>query len=154
MNVKTELEKLRDEIRRCVDRMQWIEAHKKALEELPEATFCGARLDFDRLEHAEVIKVVRKLGGKWKKTKNVNANATPTIDYEAEVAGVTVRCWGGKPPPSCRLVEVEEDVPEQVIPAHKRKTLKMICTDNPEPLLAAMAGKGAAVNNNNAEKGQ
>lgn len=123
----------------------WDNADK--LEQLPGATICGSYIDFDRLEHADVIKVIRTFGGKWKKS----LNGTERVDYERKLdCGITLRCWNGKPPPSCRVVEIEEEVPEQVIPAkpaeperiipaHKRKVRKMICTDHPEPVAVAIA---------------
>lgn len=144
MNVSLEIKRLREEITRTTvdlrSRIKWLRAHRKQLQKLPEGRFCGERLDFDRLPHDEVIKVIRTLGGKWKKDKNDHAEHGKTkIDYQSNIGGRTVMCWGGDPPPSCRLVEVEEHVPEQVIPAHTRKVTKMICTGHGDPLVEAIA---------------
>lgn len=149
MKVENEIKRLREQLKAQAkdirQKIKFLQEHAKPLESLPEANFCGNRLDFDCLPHPEVIRVVRSLGGKWKKSKNESANPGKTkIDYEAQMGEIFVRCWGGDPPPSCRLVEVEEDVPEQVIPAkvipaHKKKVLKMICTGHNEPLIEAIA---------------
>ncbi len=135
--------KVDQEIKLCLRRMKeqaarikWLRERKKVLEALPDGSFCGEFVDFDYLEHQDIIKVVRNLGGKW--SKKLNSVHQGKIDYEQQIAGVTVRCYAGKPPPSCRLIDVEEDVPEQVIPAHKRIVKKMICTDA-EPVAVAVS---------------
>lgn len=155
MKVKEEIERQMTELKSIRDRIKWLRSHKAELEKLPAGRMCGDTLDFDRLPHADVIKVVRTLGGKWHKSENKHADSSrTTIDYESDVSGRRVRCWGGEPPPSCRIVEVEEDVPEQVIPAHKRKVKKMICTGQ-EPVAVAIAQAMVPLVNKNAEsKGQ
>lgn len=139
MDIKGQIESLKWEIRECGKKIRWLRAHEKTLTALPAGGFCGTRIDFDHLPHTEVIKVIRALGGKWQKTANTGAKPGETkIDYAREVDGIEVRCWAGEPPPSCRIVEVEETIPEQVIPAHTRKIKKMICTGQ-EPVTVAIA---------------
>lgn len=100
----------------------------------------GSSVDFDNLEHKDVIRVVRSLGGKWDKTTNSHAVAGEIrVDYAREVDGVQVRCWAGKPPPSCRLVEYEEIIPEQIIPAKVVKRTKLVCAGQADPLTVALA---------------
>jgi len=122
MNVEDKIQILKANIRKAGEQIRWFRKHQKELEQLPDGTYYGGKVDFDGLKHEQVIKVVRALGGKWKKTLNESR-----VDYEAEIDGQAVRCWRGQPPPSCRMVEVEEDVPEKIIPAHKVKKMKMVC---------------------------
>lgn len=143
MKVDTEIETIQKHIKDLRNRIKWLRSRRKILETLPAAGVFSNQVDFDCLPHKEVIKVIRALGGKWKKEPN-SADKT-RIDYIQEIDGVTVRCWKGEPPPSCRLVEVEEQVPELVIPAHTKKVLKMICTGE-EPVAVAIS---RAVTNNN-----
>lgn len=162
MNVDYEIKCLLRRMREEAGRIRWLREHRKDLESLPEANFCSDRLDFDFLPHAEVIRVIRTLGGKWKKTQNQNAVPPPdckreqgqAIDYERDMGPVTVRCWAGEPPPSCRIVEVEEvipahtlpAVPERHIPEVRKKVRKMICTGKDEPLLVEMSRKLSPIN--------
>ncbi len=80
------------------------------------------------MPHKEIVQAVRAIGGKWQKSLNTSYGESPKIDYVTELDGVQVRCWAGEPPPSCRIVEVEEHVPAQVIPAKVVKVRKMVCT--------------------------
>jgi len=137
---KERIKQLGADIRTKVEQIRWLRANAALLEKLPPVSLSGGLVDFDRLPHKEVIRVIRTLGGKWKKSVNVHADPGKTkIDYVAEINGKTFRCWGGDPPPSCRLVEVEEDVPELVIKAHKKKVMKLICTGEHEPAAVAIA---------------
>lgn len=124
MNVTQEIKKLHEQIAQAQKNVEWLLEHQKVLETLPEGEFYSGGLDFDRLPHAETVKVIRALRGKWKK-EPVNENK---ITYETTVDGLQVRCWSGEPPPSCKLVEVEEHIPEKVIPAHTVKKTKLVCS--------------------------
>lgn len=151
MNVNSAIQALLTQIAQSKERLKWLRKNRKKLADLPDGYMYGERLDFDTLPHAEVIKVVKALGGKWKKSKNGAKEGR--VDYEQKIGPVEVRCWAGEPPPSCRMVEVEEEVPEQIIPAkpeeiipaHKVKRFKMICTPGNEPVVEAI---GRAINNN------
>ena len=96
---------------------------------LPEhiAEKCGIYneyLDFNQLSREEAITVIGMLkAGKW--TKSVNAYSPETIDYNTEIDGVKVRLWAAAPPGSCRVVEVEEE-----LPATKIVRRKLICSDS------------------------
>lgn len=150
MDVNNTVQYLQEQIKVYRKRIRWLKKNQEKLEALPPSASLGTdKIDFDYLSHAEIIKVIRTLGGKWKKTPNAIA-ATPTrekgqsIDYEAEIDGVPVRCWAGEPPPSCRIVEVEEvipahDIPAQHVPEKRVKVKKMICTGKDEPLLVSMS---------------
>jgi hypothetical protein len=138
MDVSKEIARLRDE---CADRrkkIKWLVEHQKQLEatavEVGPSPMNG--LDFDHLPHAKVISVVRSLGGKWKKTPTGDNR----IHYTAEIDGMTVRCYAGEPPPSCKLVEVEVHVPAQVIPAHTVKKMKMVCHPSVAATITASQG--------------
>jgi len=139
MNVGEQIGQLIEEIRLRAKLVRWVRKHAQLLSALPDVNFVvfGNRLDFDNLSHADIIKVIRAFGGKWQKSES--AGGIDKVDYKGEFDGKMVRFWAGEPPPSCRIVEVEEDVPEQVIPAHKKKVRKLICTDHPEPVTVALA---------------
>ena len=146
MNVDQEIKVMVDIMRQYAQRIRWLREHKAKLEALPEARMCGLQLDFDRLPHKEIVKVVRELGGKWKKTPNGESNPGK-VDYETKVGDVLVCCWAGDPPPSCRIVEVEEIIPERIIPASVRKVKKMIC----QPQFAAVIKMAAERATSNVE---
>lgn len=132
MSVQQEIDVLRAEIKQRVERIKLIRKHAAVLEKLegiPSPMWMGGQLDFDHLTHKQVVKVIRVLGGKWKKTPGTS----DTINYEGMLGDMPVRCYQGQPPPSCRVVEVEELVPEQIIPASVRKVRKIVCA----PSLAA-----------------
>jgi hypothetical protein len=142
MKVETEVDRLRAEIKARVEKIKWLRSNRAKLEALPKGSFCGDKLDFDNLPHAEVVKVIRALGGKWKKTPTHASDNR--IDYSAELGPMQVRCYSGEPPPSCRIIEVEELVPERVIPASVRKVRKMVCSPEFAATIAIAAEKGAS----------
>lgn len=149
MDVTQSVMDLCKEIAKRRERVRWILTHHEKISELQVEGFGSmsggggvAPVDFDDLPHKDVIKVIRAFGGKWKKSPSMSkANA---IDYETEVEGVRIRCWQSGPPPSCKLIEVEEHVPEQVIPAHTRKVVKMSCHPELPAVIATAAAKAVA----------
>jgi len=136
-----EIKKLCRQIRTMANTVRWLRSRKRVLENLEANSeslqvYGESNVDFNHLTHAEVIKVVRAFGGKWKKTPVGNG----LVDYETNIDGVRVRCYGGKPPPNCRIVEVEEVIPARVIPEQRIKVKKMICKgDGSEPVVEAAA---------------
>lgn len=139
MNTETLIEKLREEIKNRAARIRWLRKHGEKLSGLPNATLFQEKIDFDHLPHAQVIEVVRALGGKWKKSAG---NTAGKVNYETTVDGVQVRCYEGEPPPSCKLVEVEEVIPAQ--PARTVKKFKMVCKPSFPAELAFAAEKAKA----------
>jgi hypothetical protein len=119
-------EVLRIERDNIVKRAQTIEKAAEILRRLPvelikRATFYGGGIDFDYLNREQSKAALSSLGGgEWK--KQLNQSAEGTIDYTAEIDGVPVRLWAAGPPETCRVVEVEEVIPEQRV---MRK--KLIC---------------------------
>lgn len=143
MNVTEEIDRIRAEIQTRLERIEWLELNQSKLVDLPAAsTHPGTFMDFDRLPHKEIVKVVRALGGKWKKTPGHIEN---TINYQTEIDGKVFRCWSGEPPPSCKIIEVEEHVPEQVIPASTRKVRKLVCQPDVAAVIQTAAERGAAL---------
>ena len=156
MNVEIEIKRLQAQIAAASKRIKWIKKRQKLLEQLPEGSFCGSTLDFDKLPHKDTIQVIKQLGGKWKKSPNNVVDGGHKIDYVAEVDEVRVRVWAGEPPPSCRIVEVEEiipahTIPEQHVPEQKRIVRKMVCTGQAEPVAVALA---KAINEQQQPNGQ
>ena len=101
-----------------------------------EANFvvCGDSLDFDNRPHEQVIAIMSHLkAGKWEKNVGFDGKS---VDYTNKtlVPGWTVRFWGAAPPPNCKLVEEEVDVPEvPAVPATKKKVWKMVCKETVTP---------------------
>lgn len=125
MTTRQKLEqKIRDEIADLERRLKMIES-VPGLESIElDASFFGDQIDFDHLEHDKVVTVMKALNaGKWSKTPADNA----TVHYETEFSGVKVRCYQGKPPPNCKIVEELQDVPEQIIPAKTITIRKLVC---------------------------
>lgn len=127
MNIDEHIARDRLLIAYIEQRIDWLDAHREQLDGLPDiSNSCGHAVDFDNLSHQEVIRVIRAFGGKWH--KQVNGER---VDYCTSVDGMTIRCWRGEPPPSCRIVEVEEWVP-----AHAAKVRKLICPQIAKPAVA------------------
>ena len=82
---------------------------------------------FFRCTHDQVIAGIRIFGGKW----NKKLGEGQTIDYlrDEPISGLAVAFYNGAPPPSCKIVEEEIEVPEQVVPAHTRKVKRMVCKE-------------------------
>ena len=79
-------------------------------------------LDFNQLSREESLTVMKALkAGDW--TKSANGYDSATIDYNTEINGMKVRLWAAAPPDSCRVIEVEEEVP-----ATKIVRRKLICS--------------------------
>lgn len=126
MNVDNEVKRIGGEIRQRVEFIRWLRRNRQKLEAVPEgATFWNGRLDLNTPKHEETVKLIRAVGGKFKKEPGCNPHS---IDYTGELDGIPVKAWCGEPPPSCRIVEVEELVPETLIPAHIVKRKKMVCS--------------------------
>ena len=127
MNIEENITMLKGQIRDIGKKLQFLRKLKATVGEIPgvSAASPSGYIDFDHLEHEDVIKVIRGFGGKW--NKEVSSVRPGTVNYERQdtIDGLRLRCWGGKPPPSCKLVEVEEIIPAQ--PARVVKKLKMVC---------------------------
>jgi hypothetical protein len=105
---------------------EWIKRHAAQLNRLAEngivpSLFYG-NFDFDQLSHEKVIHVIQEFPGRWVKTLNATG---AHIDYTLNVDGRQLRCYMGEPPPSCRIIEVDEVVPAQ--PETIRKVKKLEC---------------------------
>ena len=125
MNVKPEIERIKQTIRENVKCLLWLQRNQGKLADLAEgAMYNGQQIDFNNVTHQDTVKIIRTLGGKWKKAPS---SMPSKVDYETEMDGLKLRVWAGDPPPSCQIVVVEELVPEVVVPAHVRKVNKMIC---------------------------
>ena len=138
MTTQEQIDFVTEQIRKLGKRLRFLRAHKALMETLPASGPCYEGLDFDNLSHADVIKVIRGFGGKWKK----EACGDNRINYEAQIQGVRVRCWQGEPPPNCKVIEYEEIIPERVVPAQVVKKRKLVCQPNLAAVIATAAEKG------------
>lgn len=122
-NIQNELDRL---TRECADiqrKIAWLAEHAHLIPADLPVSFCGHILDFDNLNHAQVIQVLKAFGGKWDKT----LNGGDRVDYRQQVDGVDVRCYRGEPPPNCQIIETTEIVPAQ--PETTRKVRKLVCKE-------------------------
>lgn len=114
---------MKNEIKQRRKVLVWVLKHKALFDEVgSEAQFWAGNVDFNHLTHAQVLKVMRTFkAGKWNKTVSSHSQEA-RIDYTATFDGVSVRCYAGHPPPSCKIVE--EVV---LIPAHQEVVRKLVC---------------------------
>lgn len=117
--VEAEIQRKEREIQRLRDMLT---AFPKLSELDLDVSICGGYLDFDHLTHAQVITVIKAIGGKWDKEPQGDR-----VNYMTESGGIKLRCWQGEPPPSCRIVEEEVEIPAQ--PARKEVRRKLVCVD-------------------------
>lgn len=117
-------ERLQDEIALRQRQLGFIDAlaEKLGALNLPMSIGGANSLDFDYLPHSDVTKVIRTIGGKWKKEPADNGK----VHYTQQMGPFEIRCYAGDPPPNCKVVEVEELIPAQ--PARVVKRKKMVCT--------------------------
>lgn len=104
---------------------EWMARNSGALAGLAEIgirpTYYGYSVDFDWLSHEKVMAVVKAFPGKWK--KELNYGQQDKIDYSITFDGLEIRCGAGEPPPSCRIIEEEVEVP-----ATKRIVRRLECS--------------------------
>lgn len=113
-----------DAVRLEQKRLAWLLEHEEVLKSLPPADFFSDKLDFDNLPHEGVMRVILAFPGTWR--KEVHSSGT-TINYELDSSPFSIRCYSGAPPPNCKIVESEEEVP--AIPASKRTVRKLVCKE-------------------------
>lgn len=124
-------------------KIEWFNMHRKLLETIPNwSTFGDNFVDFEQLNHKQVIEVIRHIGGKWSKEVCGEDRITYS-NYKAD-NDMVVRCYKGEPPPSCKIIEVEEHVPSKVIPASVRKVKKLVCQPSLSATIAQAAEKGVS----------
>jgi hypothetical protein len=114
---------LRANVHRHLAMIAFIEKYRSVFEQhgvMP--THYPHSVDIDNPSREDALRLMQAFGGKWQKTVNgIN------IDYCQEIDGVTVRLWSTPPPPSCRIVEVEEVVPAE--PEKRVMKRKLVCIE-------------------------
>lgn len=90
--------------------------------EAQPTVYTSGQIDFDHLSHADIIKVIQAIPGKWDKEP---CSQGATINYSTKRNGLNFRCWAGEPPPNCKIIEVLETVPAQ--PETVRTVRKLQC---------------------------
>lgn len=117
-------EKLAD-IHRIESLKEFIIANSETLERFSaHATVYNSQIDFDYVDRETLLDVIKAFPEKWNKSFRPDAGV---MDYTATFNGITLRCWGAPPPPSCQIIEEEIEVPEQVIPAKKELRRSLNC---------------------------
>jgi hypothetical protein len=81
-------------------------------------------IDIDYVGRAETINLITHFkAGRWDKTLS---NHPGKIDYvNKNLTSIPLRIYGAEPPPSCKIVEVEVEIPAQ--PARIEKVRKVVC---------------------------
>jgi hypothetical protein len=112
-------------IRTAVTALEFIHTHREKLEKL-NLTFSNYSnyVDFDQLSRPDLLKVLRAFGGKWNKSPGYNGGLTYT--RQEQLDGLTIRCYNGEPPPSCKIVETVRWIK---VPAKREKvvTREVVC---------------------------
>jgi hypothetical protein len=88
----------------------------------------GEFIDIEHLDRAKVVALISHLkSGKWDKTPS---GSPGKIDYvnTGFLNGAKMRIWAADPPPSCKLVEEQVEIPAQ--PARIEKRLKLVCKEH------------------------
>jgi len=130
MNIADSIKQVRQRIERDE---KIIEALNLIAERLPSLE-CShsvqiAGIDFDRPTREQTLEIIRGLAaGKWVKSVNYDGDKLNYVN-DTMFAGLSLRIWASPPPPSCRIIEIEEDVPEQIVAAHKKKVRKLVCSE-------------------------
>ena len=122
---ETAIQLLNASIAQLARRRDWIAIHADLIEQV-DVIPSGYDMvfDFDYLTHDKIILVIQLFPGKWEKSLD-GEKITYTRE---EVEGVTIRCYRGEPPPSCKIVEEEVVVPEHVVPETKKLVRKLVCS--------------------------
>jgi len=116
-----------DRRKQLQERISKLDEIKEVMRKLPVHIISKCReydgqLDIDTLTREEVVTALSSLGaGRW--SKSVNTAYDAALDYHGEVNGIKVRLWAAGAPESCRVVEVEETIPEQKVIRRK-----LVCT--------------------------
>jgi hypothetical protein len=87
--------------------------------ELPRPVAAGL-IDFDNLSHDKILLLMQRVTlGDWE--KELNYIDKSRFDYTSGdfVPGVRIRMWSGEPPPNCKVVEEEVEVPATTMTVRK-----------------------------------
>jgi hypothetical protein len=80
-------------------------------------------IDFDYPDREATLAIIKAFGGKWDKVVNGDK-----VNYSTTTSnGLRIRIYGGTPPPSCKIIEVEEYVP--AVPATTRTVRILQCVE-------------------------
>jgi len=106
--------------------LAWLKTNETFWNELDAyINTCGIYVDVNNPTQEQKSAVMLKFPGTWHKAYN---HAIGTIHYTLnDVAeGINLRLFGAPPPPSCKVVETFETVPE-----HRQKVYKIECEGRP-----------------------
>jgi hypothetical protein len=79
-------------------------------------------VDIDRPTREQVMSVIQAFPGKWEKSPGYGE--VPTIDYTLSGCP-SIRLWHAPPPPTCKIVEEDVEIPAQ--PARVEKRKRLVC---------------------------
>lgn len=127
MSTQHEIERLEAGIVTSQRLIDWLRANHDKIDALglKVSTVCGW-IDFDNPTREQALEVIKAFPGTWDKQQSSGSTPqAPLLDYAKYDNGVRIRLYAAPPPPSCRLVEEEYEVP--AVPARKEKRMKLVC---------------------------
>jgi hypothetical protein len=131
MNIQETLDSIDSQIERLKKQREAVVLIGEKLSDYPEqvgiSTFMNF-VDFDNPTRAQAVKLITHLKtGKWDKEPS---SVEGKINYTNStfVPGVTLRIYAAEPPHSCKVVEVDVEIPAQ--PARTVKQKKLVCKDH------------------------
>lgn len=95
------------------------------IEHEPQMWFGSTKVDFNYLSHQQILEVIKIFGGKWSKAPS---GCEGGLDYTFKgKEGIVFRCYGGEPPPNCKVVEEVVTIPARVVPERKEVVRRVVC---------------------------
>lgn len=131
MNTQKTIERIDQQIATLQRQKQAVIALGEKLADYPheiDISAYGDYVDFNNLNRTETVALITHMKfGKWDKSPSAYEGK---IDYvnQTAIPDVKLRIWGAEPPPSCKLVETEVEIPAQ--PARMEKRITLQCKEH------------------------
>lgn len=125
-----EIEYAEGDVVKAQNRINFIRKYSDMLKQigvLPNSY--GGLCDLTTDSHEEAMSLVKGFASKF--DKNYDDANTGRVTYSCVIDGVTVQIKS-HPPNICKIVTYEEEVPEQIVPAHKVMKCRIECPKQEE----------------------
>lgn len=128
MNVSAKIESTERSIRNYVAMVAFLKEHQAFLESFEGTCFESlGTIHFTaacrNLTRDQTLSIIRHFHGKWNKSYDQDKVSYKREKQEGETLGVAI--YEAEAPPSCRIEEIEEEVP-----AHKVIRRRLVCTES------------------------
>ncbi len=140
MTTKAEFEEMAaTRIEKAVKRAKFISDHWERLagagvEPSQLDPFYPLSIDINQPTREQTLAVIKAIPGDWEKEAS---GLEGKIDYLLKKDEFTIRLWASPPPPSCRLIEEEVEIPAQ--PARKEKRTRLECAPEVVEIVVGIA---------------